>query len=89
MKRHKNIWPSKRTDPKGTKYLGLTSGEVYVNPHQSIKPYFPNTNELEYLDLTGVCMEVDYFTQLIMSCHKLVKLSIDGMQIDTIDVQIG
>ena len=72
---------------KGTKYLGLTSGEVYVNPDQSIKPNFPN--ELEYLDLTGVCMEVDYFTDLIMSCHKLIKLSINGMQIDTIDVQTG
>ena len=72
---------------KGTKYLGLTSSEVYVNPDQSIKLNFPMSNELEYLDLTGVCMEVDYFTQLIMSCHKLIKLSINGMQIDTFDIQ--
>ena len=45
-----------------------------ANPE--VIPNFPKSNQLEYLDLNFSNMEEEYFRQLILSCHKLTKLSV-------------
>ena len=58
---------------RGTKYLCLSSElpDYYV-----AKPNFQKSNQLKYLDIGATNMERGYFLQLILSCHKLEKLSI-------------
>ena len=60
---------------RGTKYLGLSP--VSANGPE-VKPNFPKSNQLEYLDLNGSNMEKEYFRQLIFSCQNLTKLSVQS-----------
>ena len=56
---------------RGTKYLCLMT---HANPEAI--PNFPKSNQLEYLDINSSNIEEEYFRQLILSCHKLTKLSV-------------
>ena len=57
---------------RGTRYLGL-SNLSFISTSQ---PNFPPTNQVEYLALSGSFMDENYFRELILSCHSLIKLSV-------------
>ena len=59
---------------RGAKYLGLSN----FSDVSTLKPNFPPTNQVEYLALSSSLMDENYFRQLILSCHKLTKLSVPG-----------
>ena len=59
---------------RGAKYLGLSN----LSDVSTLKPNFPPTNQVEYLALSSSLMDENYFRQLILSCHKLTKLSVPG-----------
>ena len=57
---------------RGAKYLGLSN----LSFISTLEPNFPPKNQVEYLDLTGSYMDENYFRQLMLSCHSLIKLSV-------------
>ena len=59
---------------RGAKYLGLSN----LSDVSTLKSNFPPTNQVEYLALSSSLMDENYFRQLILSCHKLTKLSVPG-----------
>ena len=59
---------------RGAKYLGLSN----LSDVSTSKSNFPTTNQVEYLALSSSLMDENYFRQLILSCHKLTKLSVPG-----------
>jgi F-box/leucine-rich repeat protein 14 len=59
---------------RGAKYLGFSN----LSDVSTLKSNFPSTNQVEYLALSSSLMDENYFRQLILSCHKLTKLSVPG-----------
>ena len=57
---------------RGARYLGLSD----VSFLSTSQPNFPTTNQVEYLALSGPFMDENYFRELILSCHNLIKLSV-------------
>ena len=47
-----------------------------TNANPEAIPNFPKSNHLEYLDLGSSNITEEYFRQLMLSCHKLTKLSV-------------
>ena len=57
---------------RGVKYLGISRLSFITTSQLN----FPPKNQVEYLDLTGSYMDENYFRQLMLSCHSLIKLSV-------------
>ena len=57
---------------RGARYLGF-SNVSFISTSQ---PNFPPTNQVEYLALSGSFLDENYFKELILSCHNLIKLSV-------------
>ena len=57
---------------RGARYLGLSNLSLI----STSQPDFPPTNQVEYLALSGSFMNENYFRELILSCHNLIKLSV-------------
>ena len=59
---------------RGVKYLGLS----HLRFISTSQPNFPTTNQVEYLALSGIDMDESNFRKLILSCHNLKKLFVNG-----------
>ena len=59
---------------RGTRYLGFFN----VSFKSTSQPNFPSTNQIEYLALRCSRMDENYFRELILSCHNLIKLSVSN-----------
>ena len=57
---------------RGTRYLGLSNLSLI----STSQPDFPPTNQVEYLALSDSFLDENYFRELILSCHNLIKLSV-------------
>ena len=57
---------------RGARYLGFYN----VSFNSTSQPNFPPTNQVEYLALSGSFLDENYFKELILSCHNLIKLSV-------------
>ena len=57
---------------RGVKYLGISHLRFITTSQLN----FPPKNQVEYLDLTGSYIDENYFRQLMLSCHSLIKLSV-------------
>ena len=57
---------------RGVRYLGISRLSFITTSQLN----FPPKNQVEYLDLTGSYMDGNYFRQLMLSCHSLIKLSL-------------
>ena len=57
---------------RGVRYLGLSNLSLI----STSQPDFPPTNQVKYLALSSTFMGENYFRELILSCHNLIKLSV-------------
>ena len=57
---------------RGARYLGLSNLSLI----STSQPDFPPTNQVEYLALSDNFMGENYFRELIVSCHNLIKVSV-------------
>ena len=57
---------------RGARYLGLSNLSLI----STSQPDFPPTNQVKYLALSSTFMGENYFRELILSCHNLIKLSV-------------
>ena len=82
LKRHKNMWPSKRTGqivPTDFLEMVLVNSCEYLNLQRSkLKGSlsFQQESELKYLNLSFCKSSIKTFDEIIKSCHSLQKLSL-------------